>query len=249
MQNLSASSARSWTGVDEPVSGDKATAAAIAYSAIRYFDLAHSRRASYAFSYEKALALHGNTAVYLMYAVSRLRALRRRGAAAAGLDTTGLSVADQWAAVVAHWEGSDDASASSSLPPPVPAERQLALVLLRFPEALAGAARGLAPHHLVAHAHELAGDFHIFYSGHRVLPRGTGYDALASLDVSAEVRGESSPADFATASQTAAAPTAARDSEPLTGAMTARRLRLCAAVERVLVKSCGLLGVECLDRI
>jgi arginyl-tRNA synthetase len=57
------------------------TADAIATSSIRYFDLAHSRKSSYAFSYDKVLAFRGNTGVYLMYATTRLLSLKRLASA------------------------------------------------------------------------------------------------------------------------------------------------------------------------
>lgn len=49
----------------------------IAYSAVKYADLSTTRTSDYKFSLDRMLAFDGNTAVYLMYAFTRLKSISR----------------------------------------------------------------------------------------------------------------------------------------------------------------------------
>jgi arginyl-tRNA synthetase len=51
----------------------------IGISAIKYADLSQNRTSSYIFSYDKMLALQGNTAPYMLYAYVRVRGISRKG--------------------------------------------------------------------------------------------------------------------------------------------------------------------------
>lgn len=55
-----------------------AAAEALAYGCIKYSDLSHHRANDYVFSYEKMLSDKGNTAVYLLYANTRIRSILRQ---------------------------------------------------------------------------------------------------------------------------------------------------------------------------
>jgi len=46
---------------------------------LKYADLAQNRMSDYKFSYEKMLALKGNTATYLQYSYARVQGILRRG--------------------------------------------------------------------------------------------------------------------------------------------------------------------------
>lgn len=48
---------------------------AIAYGCIKYADLSHNRGHDYVFSFEKMLEDKGNTAVYLLYAFTRIKSI------------------------------------------------------------------------------------------------------------------------------------------------------------------------------
>lgn len=48
---------------------------AIAYGCIKYADLCHNRSHEYVFSFDKMLEDKGNTAVYLLYALTRIRSI------------------------------------------------------------------------------------------------------------------------------------------------------------------------------
>ena len=51
----------------------KAAQKAIAYGCIKYSDLSHNRVNDYTFSFDKMLEDKGNTAVYMLYAYTRIR--------------------------------------------------------------------------------------------------------------------------------------------------------------------------------
>ena len=50
--------------------------------AVKYADLLPNRQSDYVFSWDKMLALEGNTAVYLLYAYARIRSIFRKGSEA-----------------------------------------------------------------------------------------------------------------------------------------------------------------------
>src|SRR6202042_633428 len=51
----------------------------VGLGAIKYADLAPNRQSDYIFSWDKMLALNGNTAPYLQYAYARVRSIFRKG--------------------------------------------------------------------------------------------------------------------------------------------------------------------------
>lgn len=50
----------------------------IAYGAVKYADLATNRKTNYKFSFRRMLSFDGNTAVYLLYAYTRIRSIMRK---------------------------------------------------------------------------------------------------------------------------------------------------------------------------
>src|SRR5690554_5389026 len=114
----------------------------IAYNAVKYFDLRHSK--DYIFSFDNILSLKGNTAVYLMYAYTRIRSVQRQRKIL-------------------------NAETCSTLTLATPQERTLALTVLRFPEILADTQKGLAPHLLCDYLFVLSQQFHGFYETCRIV--------------------------------------------------------------------------------
>ena len=55
------------------------TAQVVGISAVKYADLSQNRTSDYIFSYDKMLALQGNTAPYLLYAYVRVQGISRKG--------------------------------------------------------------------------------------------------------------------------------------------------------------------------
>jgi arginyl-tRNA synthetase len=115
-----------------------------AVGAVQYADLSQNRSSNYVFSWEKMLALEGNTAPYLLYAVARLHSIFRK-----------LGVAP----------GDGEAGAT---PLETPTELALARKLVKFPDAVRLATEQLRPHFLCLYLYELAGEFSAFYTADKV---------------------------------------------------------------------------------
>jgi arginyl-tRNA synthetase len=127
---------------DMPEVERRVIARAVGIGAVKYADLSKNRNSDYVFSWDSMLSFEGNTAPYLQYAYTRIASVFRR---AEGFDAT--------APVVLGEE----------------AERQLALALARFADALQSVARETMPHFLCAYLYELAGQFMRFYEACPVL--------------------------------------------------------------------------------
>ncbi|MEN0111012.1 MAG: arginine--tRNA ligase, partial [Planctomycetota bacterium] len=113
----------------------------VGIGAIKYADLAHNRTSDYAFSYDKMLATTGNSAAYMQYSCARVKGIFTKG----GVDPAKLRAA------------ADPISLAE------PAERSLAIELLRFSEALDRVAAEYKPNHLTAYLFDLAQRFAEFF--------------------------------------------------------------------------------------
>jgi arginyl-tRNA synthetase len=51
----------------------------VGIGAVKYADLSQNRTSNYIFSYDKMLALQGNTAPYMLYAYVRVQGISRKG--------------------------------------------------------------------------------------------------------------------------------------------------------------------------
>lgn len=117
----------------------------VGLGAVRYADLSQNRTSDYVFSWEKMLALEGNTAPYLLYAVARLHSIFRKAEVSPGAGETG------------------------ALAPETEAEQALAHKLLAFPAAVEQTLADLRPHVLCTYLYELAGVFSSFYNADKVM--------------------------------------------------------------------------------
>ena len=108
--------------------------------AVKYADLSSNRASDYVFSWDKAVALNGNSAVYLEYAYVRTRSIARRAA------ERGVTFDD--ASEIALNEA---------------AEIELAKAIARFGEAIDAALEEYRPHLLCDYLYELAGKFAAFF--------------------------------------------------------------------------------------
>jgi len=122
------------------------TARRIGIGAIIYADLSQNRESDYVFSYDKMLAMTGNTATYMQYAFARVRSIFAKG----NIDTTQLrlpaGVSTPLFIAVSH-----------------PAERALALELLQFGEAIDRSLRDYRPNMLTAYLFELSNRYSVFF--------------------------------------------------------------------------------------
>jgi arginyl-tRNA synthetase len=116
----------------------------IARAAVKYADLSTDRQRDYVFDLDRMIAFEGDTGPYLQYAHARLRSIFRR--------------------LESPW---DPAATTFTLDDP--AERELALGLLAFPEAFDAAIATLQPHRLSGYLLDLAQRFTSFYEACPVL--------------------------------------------------------------------------------
>ncbi len=122
-------------------------ARAVGIGAVQYADLSQNRSSNYVFSWDKMLALDGNTAPYLLYAVARIHSIFRK----AGVNPADTSADAQAAALETA------------------AEIALARKLVKFPDAIRLATESLRPHFLCLYLFELAGDYSSFNNADKVL--------------------------------------------------------------------------------
>ena len=123
----------------------------VGIGAIKYADLLPNRQSDYVFSWDKMLALNGNTAPYLQYAYARIRSIFRKG----GLETTGpvhTKAPEPPTVVLAATE-----------------EIILAKHLLNFGLVLEAVAEEYRPNFLCNYLYDLAGHFARFYENCPVL--------------------------------------------------------------------------------
>ena len=121
-------------------------ASKIGLGALKYADLLPNRQGDYVFSWDRMLALNGNTAPYLQYAYTRIRSIFRKS----GLTPEQLATAPAFVLVE-------------------PDELALAKQLLNFGLVLEGAAREYRPNFLCNYLYDLAGLFARFYENCPVL--------------------------------------------------------------------------------
>jgi arginyl-tRNA synthetase len=112
-------------------------AEAVGVGAVRYADLSQNPQSNVVFDWDKMLALDGNTAPYLMYTYARCRSLQAKG----GIENAPVGVHVLSAQV----------------------ERNLALQLMRFPEAVNGVLKSHRPNLLCDYLFGLGSLFNRFY--------------------------------------------------------------------------------------
>ena len=141
----------------------QAVAEAVGIACMKYADLSQNRTSDYEFSYDKMLAMNGNTATYMQYAYARVRSIFRRGQ---GRHRSACAAA---AAIVLD----------------SPAERGLARQLLRFCEALDATVADYRPNQLTSYLFELANGYSTFFEQCRCFE---GRNARAARQPAAALR-------------------------------------------------------------
>ncbi len=123
----------------------------VGIAALKYADLSQNRTSDYVFSYDKMLAMNGNTATYMQYAYARVRSIFAKG----DIDVEALR------------------AAGAPILLDSPAERALALELFRFAEALDQTAADYRPNQLTAYLYDLANRYSTFFEQCHVLRADT----------------------------------------------------------------------------
>lgn len=122
----------------------EATAHQVAVAALKFADLSNFRGTSYVFDLDRFTSFEGKTGPYLLYQAVRIKSVLRR-AAEQGLEPGEIRIAE-------------------------PSERELALLLDAFDDALAEAYERKAPNLVAEHAYKLAQAFSRFYAACPILP-------------------------------------------------------------------------------
>jgi len=125
-------------------------AGAVGIGAVKYADYSNNRQSDYVFSFDKMLAMDGNTAPYMQYAYARIKSIERKA------QTRDVDIETELAEL-------------SSVNITEPAELELGKFLLRYGEAVAAAACDYRPNYLTGYLYELAQKFSVFYTNCPVL--------------------------------------------------------------------------------
>ena len=121
----------------------EAIAHKVAVAALKFADLSNSRTTSYVFDLDRFMSFEGKTGPYLLYQSVRIKSLLRKAA--------------------------DQAAAAGAIVIAEPAERDLALTLDAFSQAVTEAYDKRMPHVIAEHAYRLAQAFSKFYAACPVL--------------------------------------------------------------------------------
>ena len=125
-------------------------ATTVGLAAVKYADLSTNRITNYQFSFERMLALQGNTAPYLLYAVVRIAGIARRGGDTAMAEEVGAS-------------SGSGAGTEQPLLFSEPQEWALVRELLRFDAVVVEVEDELLPNRLCSYLFELSQVFNRFY--------------------------------------------------------------------------------------
>jgi arginyl-tRNA synthetase len=150
---------------DLPEAQRREIARVVGLGAVKYADLLPNRQSDYVFSWDKMLALQGNTAPYLQYAYTRIRSIFRKS------------------------ETSNIEHQTSNIQLAEEEEIALAKHLLNFGLTLEAVAEEYRPNFLCNYLYELAGKFTSFYENCPVLKADdiTRASRLALCDLTARV--------------------------------------------------------------
>ncbi|MGB8226499.1 MAG: arginine--tRNA ligase [Sedimentisphaerales bacterium] len=125
-------------------------AQAVGIGAVKYADFSNNRTSDYIFSFDKMLAMDGNTAPYMQYAYARVKSIGRKG------QEKGINAEKELKGIkeIHLYE---------------PAELELGKQLIRYNEAFNSAISDLRPNFLTGYLYELAQKFSAFYNACPVL--------------------------------------------------------------------------------
>jgi arginyl-tRNA synthetase len=158
---------------DLPEAQRREIARVIGLGAVKYADLLPNRQSDYVFSWDKMLALQGNTAPYLQYACTRIKSIFRKAGETSNADKSRVNIQH------------------STFNIRLTKEEEIALAkhLLNFGLTLEAVAEEYRPNFLCNYLYELAGKFTSFYENCPVLKAddATRASRLALCDLTARV--------------------------------------------------------------
>ncbi len=143
-------------GADEAVD----IAHRIGLAALKFADLSNPRTSDYIFDLDRFIAFEGKTGPYLHYASVRVRSVLKKAQEAGAGDAGSVRIASK-------------------------EERDLALTLLQFGEAVKDAVEKRLPHYLCEHAFNLAQAFSKFYAACRIVDETDGVLRASRMSLAA----------------------------------------------------------------
>jgi len=135
---------------DLPEQQRQQIARTVGIGAVKYADYSNNRDSDYVFSFDKMLAMDGNTAPYMQYAYARIRSIGRKA------EQNGLDIQKELTGIC-------EISLSD------PAEQALAKQLVQYGQAILNAAADCRPNYLTGYLYELSQAFSRFYNACPVL--------------------------------------------------------------------------------
>jgi arginyl-tRNA synthetase len=120
-------------------------AEAVGIGAVKYADYSNNRTSDYVFSFDKMLAMDGNTAPYMQYAYARVKSIERKA------ESKGVNIREELRGI-------------SNLDFGEPTELDLGKHLVRYAETIESAVADYRPNYLTAYLYELAQKFSAFYT-------------------------------------------------------------------------------------
>jgi arginyl-tRNA synthetase len=156
----------------------KAAQKAVAYGCIKYSDLSNNRINAYIFSFDKMLEDKGNTAVYMLYAYTRIRSIARN----AGVTEDKLK----------------EFVNANKLELEDPKEWKLAKYILKFSEIMIKALNDLLLHSICEYMYELATTFTEFYDSCYCIEKDKTTGEIKSVNMSRLVLCETTASVLAT---------------------------------------------------
>ena len=137
---------------DLPEEQKQEIARTVGIGAVKYADYSNNRDSDYVFSFDKMLAMDGNTAPYMQYAYARIRSIERKRKA----EQNGLNIQNELTGIC-------EISLTD------PAEQALAKQLVQYGQAILNAAADCRPNYLTGYLYELSQAFSRFYNACPVL--------------------------------------------------------------------------------
>jgi arginyl-tRNA synthetase len=144
-----------------PAEKKEEIAKAVGIGAVKYADYSNNRTSDYVFSFDKMLAMDGNTAPYMQYAYARIKSIGRKA------QDRGIDTENELAPLL-----SGESKKGGRLSLTEPSELNLGKHLIRYGEAIQAAAGDYRPNYLTSYLYELAQKFSAFYTDCPVLDAG-----------------------------------------------------------------------------
>jgi arginyl-tRNA synthetase len=135
---------------DLPDEQKKEIARVVGIGAVKYADYSNNRNSDFIFSFDKMLAMEGNTAPYMQYAYARIKSIERKA------EKKEMDIQNELANVRQLTFTED-------------AEKELGKMLIRYDQAISIAAEECRPNYLTSYLYDLAQAFSRFYNACPVL--------------------------------------------------------------------------------